>query len=292
MKEYIEIYNKNREKIETIIENSIEGLGKINNEAHNFYKKLFVTFPSLEIIYIVDATTKVQTSANIYSQYNDDSERQKSRSYLINKLQIKENNFAFTNPYQSSTTGTLCITVSKKEGNEIIFMDFALEKLLERVGLIEKHVYFSKIIKAFYFIAGFFMMLLSMAAIIYGGYDFISNITQNSLNIDAIFKPVIATTLGLAIFDLAKTVLEQEVFFKSYSKDSRIEIKILTKFLITILIALSIETLMVVFKIAIENYDKMINALYLMGGISFIIISLALLIFLTKEKKEITTVND
>jgi len=79
MKEYIEIYNKNREKIETIIENSIEGLGKINNEAHNFYKKLFVTFPSLEIIYIVDATTKVQTSANIYSQYNDDSERQKKQ---------------------------------------------------------------------------------------------------------------------------------------------------------------------------------------------------------------------
>lgn len=286
MKEYIEIYNKNRERIETIIENSIEGLGKISNESHNFYKKLFIAFPSLEIIYIVDAATKIQTSANIYSQYNDDSEREKSRSYLINKLQIKENNFAFTNPYQSSATGTLCITVSKKEGNNIIFMDFALEKLLERVGLIEKHIYFSKIIKYFYFIAGFFMMLLSVSAIVYGGYDFISNIVKNTLSIDVIFKPVIATTLGLAIFDLAKTVLEQEVFFKSYSKDSKIEIKILTKFLITILIALSIETLMVVFKIAIENYDKMVNALYLMGGISFIILSLAALIFLTKKKED------
>ena len=285
MKEYIEIYNKNREKIETILESSIESLDKLGNEAHNFYRKLFTTFPSLEVVYVIDATTKIQTSANIYSKYNDESERDKSRNYLINKLKIKENHFAFTNPYQSSTTGTLCVTVSKKEGNNIIFMDFVLEKLLERIGLIEKHIYFSKIIKAFYFAAGFFMMLLSVSAIIYGGYDFISNITQNSLNIDAIFKPVIATTLGLAIFDLAKTVLEQEVFFKSYSKDSRIEIKILTKFLITILIALSIETLMVVFKIAIESYDKMVNALYLMGGISFIILSLALLIFLTKTNK-------
>lgn len=286
MKEYIELYNKNKDKIEKILESSIEGMGKLQNESHNFYKKLFATFPSLEVIYIVDAITKIQTSANIYNKYNDETEREKSRSYLINKLNIKENNFAFTAPYQSATTGTLCITVSRKEGNHIVFMDFVLEKLLERVGLIEKHIYFSKIIKSFYFVAGFFMTLLSMAAIIYGGYDFVSHLLHDSITIDVIFKPVIATTLGLAIFDLAKTVLDQEVFFKSYSKDSKIEIKILTKFLITILIALSIETLMVVFKIAIENYDKMVNALYLMGGIALIILSLAVLIFLTKPVKE------
>ncbi|MBU0631370.1 PDC sensor domain-containing protein [bacterium] len=286
MKEYIEIYNNNKDKIESIIQNSIENLDKLSNEAENFYQKLFMTFPSLEVVYTVDAITKIQTSANIYSKYNDDSERNKSRSYLINKLNVKENNFAFTTPYQSSTTGTLCVTVSKKEGDKIIFMDFVLEKLLERVGLIDKHVYFSKLIKYFYFVTGFFMMILSAAAIIYGGFDFVKNIFHESLDIDAIFKPVIATTLGLAIFDLAKTILEQEVFFKSYSKDSKIEIKVLTKFLITILIALSIETLMVVFKIAIENYDKMLNALYLMGGISFIITSLAILIFLTRRKAE------
>lgn len=284
MKEYIEIYNNNKDKIESIIQSSIENLDKLSNEAENFYQKLFTTFPSLEVVYTVDAISNIQTSANIYSKYNDESEKNKSRSYLIKKLNIKENNFAFTEPYQSAATGTLCITVSKKENGKIIFMDFILEKLLERLGLIDKHVYFSKIVKSFYFIAGFFMMILSTAAIVYGGFDFIKNIFGSSLNIDAIFKPVIATTLGLAIFDLAKTILEQEVFFKSYSKDSKIEIKVLTKFLITILIALSIETLMVVFKIAIENYDKMINALYLMGGISFIISSLALLIFLTRKR--------
>ena len=284
MKEYIEIYNSNKEKIESFIEGSVESLGKLSNAGEEFYEKLFVTFPSLEVVYMVDAASKIQTSANIYSKNQDESEKNKSRGYLINKLKIKENNFAFTDPYQSGTTGTLCITVSKKEGNNIIFMDFILEKLLERLGLIEKHIYFSKIVRCFYFVAGFFMMLLSTAAIVYGGYDFINNLLHSSLNIDAIFKPVIATTLGLAIFDLAKTILEQEVFFKSYLKDSKIEIRILTKFIITILIALSIETLMVVFKIAIENYDKMINALYLMGGISFIIISLAVLIFLTKRR--------
>ena len=33
------------------------------------------------------------------------------------------------------------------------------------------------------------------------------------------FKPIVALILGLAIFDLAKTILEREVFFKNYSKE-------------------------------------------------------------------------
>ena len=57
MKEYIEIYNDNREKIESILEGSIESLDKLSNEAENFYKKLFMTFPSLEVVYTVDAMT-------------------------------------------------------------------------------------------------------------------------------------------------------------------------------------------------------------------------------------------
>jgi uncharacterized membrane protein len=99
-----------------------------------------------------------------------------------------------------------------------------------------------------------------------------------------IFKPIIALTLGIAIFDLAKTILEQEVFFKSYSKNSNVETKMLTKFLITIIIALSIEALIVVFKIAIDNYDHMIHAFYLIAGIAVILISLTVFIYFTKKK--------
>jgi len=41
---------------------------------------------------------------------------------------------------------------------------------------------------------------------------------------------------------------------------------------------------MVVFKIAINDYDKMINALYLITGISLILIALSIFIYLTKKK--------
>ena len=52
--------------------------------------------------------------------------------------------------------------------------------------------------------------------------------------------------------------------------------KILTKFLISIIIALSIEALMVVFKIALQDYTQMHNAVYLIAGVSLMIISLGL----------------
>lgn len=285
MREYIDIYIQNKHKIETFIEDSIENLALLSNLKGDNFKKLFKTFPSLELIYIVDSSTKEQTSDNIYRYKQDNEENNKNRSYLLDRLKIKDNGFAFTQPYQSSATSNVIITVSKKEGSNIIFMDLELEVLLERVGLIEKHKFFSGVTKSFYLLAGYFMMILSAVAIIYAGVDFISNLMSSKLSIDTIFKPIIAATLGLAIFDLSKTILEQEVYYKSYVKDSKIEIKTLTKFLVTILIALSIETLMVVFKIAMENYDKMINALYLMMGTSLFILSLGVLIYLTKKKK-------
>ncbi len=131
----------------------------------------------------------------------------------------------------------------------------------------------------------FLLALLSVFIIIYslGGF-FTSIIVHNDFTLDAIFKPIIALTLGIAIFDLAKTILEQEVFFKSYSRNSKVDTRMVIKFLITIIIALSIEGLMVVFKIAIENYTEMINALYLISGISFIIVALSIFIYLTSKK--------
>ena len=144
---------------------------------------------------------------------------------------------------------------------------------------------FHSITKGFYIIAGFSMMILSIITIIFSLYDFLAYLfSKNELSLEMIFKPIIALTLSIAIFDLAKTILEQEVFFKSYSKNSKVETKILTKFLTTIIIALSIEALIVVFKIAINDYDQMVNAFYLIAGIALILISLTIFIYFSSKR--------
>ena len=67
---------------------------------------------------MVDCTTKKQISCNIYRTRTDDTQTSKARDYLINKLNIKDNGFAFTKPYQSTKTRPTTIN-THKEGNKL-----------------------------------------------------------------------------------------------------------------------------------------------------------------------------
>ena len=284
MKEFLEIYEHNQDKIEFFIQESLKNIGELSIYEKNKFNEIYNIFPSLELIYLVDKKNKNQTSPNYYRTKSDNKGIGKDRSYLISRLEFKENNIAFSTPYISSATRNSCVTVTIKEGERIIFLDFNIDILLERLNLIELNKPFHAATKLFYILAGYSMNGLSIFIIIYSLYDFIHFVIfKERIELEIIFKPIIALTLGIAIFDLAKTILEQEVYFKSYSKNAKVETKMITKFLITIIIALSIEALIVVFKIAINDYHMMINALYLISGISLILVALSVFIYLTKK---------
>ena len=279
MKEFLETYLQNQEDIEYFLQESLKNIGNLSLHKKSDFKHLYNLFPSLELVYIVDKNTKIQISDNFYRYKSDPNAKNKERSHLISKLHFKESNIAFSKPYISSATRSNCVTVTIKEGEEIFFLDFQIEVLLQKLNLIELNKPFHSITKGFYILAGFSMMILSIITIIFSLWDFsLYLFSKHDLVLEMIFKPIIALTLSIAIFDLAKTILEQEVFFKSYSKNSKVETKILTKFLTTIIIALSIEALIVVFKIAINDYVQMINAFYLIAGIALILVSLTIFI--------------
>ena len=290
MKEFFETYIQNQEDIEYFLQESLKNLGNLSNHKKNDFKQLYTIFPSLELVYIVSKDTKIQTSSNFYRYKMDENGKEKDRSHLISKLHFKESNIAFSKPYISSATRNNCVTVTIKEGEDIFFLDFQIDILLQKLNLIELNKPFHSVTKGFYILAGFSMIILSIITILFSLYDFVAYLfSSHELSLEMIFKPIIALTLSIAIFDLAKTILEQEVFFKSYSKNSKVETKILTKFLTTIIIALSIEALIVVFKIAINDYDQMINAFYLIAGIALILISLTIFIYYsTKKQKQLS----
>ncbi len=287
MKEFIETYKEHQEEIEFFLQESVRNLGSLTAHKKNEFSKLFNLFPSLELIYFTNKDTKIQSSANYYRTKIEEEAKDKNRSYLISKLEFKGENIAFSTPYISIATRNNCVTLTIKEGDEIIFLDFRLDILLEKLNLLELNKPFHALTKGFYIFAGFSMMILAMITIVFSLYDFIYYLfIKNDLSLEMIFKPIIALTLSIAIFDLAKTILEQEVFFKSYSKNAKVETKILTKFLSTIIIALSIEALIVVFKIALNDYDKMINAFYLIAGISLILVSLTAFNYFSSKKSK------
>ncbi len=285
MHEFMDTYKENVKDIENFLVETIFNLGNLESREDENFKKLFKVFPSLELVYTCDEDL-IQISNNIYRNKTSNIPIGRDRNYILDKISFEETNIAVSKPYISSATGETCITVAKKENNKIHFLDFNVTLLLQRLGLIEVHRGFNFMNKSFYLLTANLMMILALFTIGYSTYEFIHSLLfKDGLTIESIFKPVIALTLGLAIFDLAKTILAQEVVFKSYSKNSDTEYKLLTKFSITIIIALLIESLMVVFKIAIDDYSHMIHAFYLISGVSVLVLALALFIYYTSRKR-------
>jgi hypothetical protein len=157
-----------------------------------------------------------------------------------------------------------------------------VSELLARLGFIELHQTFDNFSKLFYTLIGFALIFFAFLAIGYALFSFVFHLLDDGFTMDTLFKPIVSVTLGLAIFDLAKTILEREVYYKNYSKESE-DNMVLSKFAIAIIIALSIEALMVVFKIAINDYTNMIYGLYLIIGVGIIITSLGIYNFLSKK---------
>jgi len=101
------------------------------------------------------------------------------------------------------------------------------------------------------------------------------------------FKATILLTLSLAIFDLAKTLIEEEILGRHKEVNISGPHKTMVKFLGSIIIALSIEALMLVFKFAITDPEKLMSATYIIGGVAVLILSLAVYIKFTKVKSDI-----
>jgi hypothetical protein len=99
-----------------------------------------------------------------------------------------------------------------------------------------------------------------------------------SIDIKDMFEATILVTLSLSIYDLVKALFEEEVL-GHHKKNSPDDIhKTMVRFLGSIIIALSIEALMLVFKSAIIDPNKLIYSIYLIVGISFLLISLSIYI--------------
>lgn len=285
MQEFMVTYREHIKDIESFLTETVKNSGDLGMKEASNYEKLFQIFPSLELVYVCDPIKCIQTSTNVFRNKVSDDQIGRRRDYLLSKLNVTKDSVTVSQPYISSATGKTCVTVAKEEKGKVYLMDFELIVLLQRLGLVNVHERFNMISKGFYFMTANVMMLLALFTVAYALFSFFHSVViLNDFTIESIFKPVIALTLGLAIFDLAKTILEQEVVFKSYSKKGAAEYKVLIKFSITIIIALLIESLMVVFKIAIDNYSEMIHAFYLVAGVSILMVALGTFIYFTKNK--------
>ncbi len=204
---------------------------------------------------------------------------------------VREERCTITDPYPSLITGELTVTASAPIFDEngslkyVACIDMPLEEVLKIAHLNKMDTFFSEFFKFTY--GAFALALVAIALLLFvKGIEsfFLYGISISHFKIKDVFEATILLTLSLAIFDLSKTLIEEEILGRYKEHDISGPHKTMVRFLGSIIIALSIEALMLVFKFAITDPNKLIYAMYIVASVGVLIVSLAIYIKFTKLK--------
>ncbi len=195
---------------------------------------------------------------------------------------VKEKKCILTDPYPSSKTKELVVTASypvyddKNKLRYVVCIDITLKNLLKLVHPTSIDSFFGKFNKISYSLFCFALLMVSFLLFFKGLSSIaIYGMQIQKLDIKEIFESTILITLSLAIFDLIKTIFEEEVLGKNRKEHIDDIHKTMIRFLGSIIIALSIEALMLVFKFAIIGPEKILYAVFLLFGVTFLLFGLA-----------------
>lgn len=259
----------------------IDGLHKIEHEVGIF-----------ELLYVLDASGSLVIDGiskdSTLECKNGDNHNERAYFYRA----VKEKKCILTDPYPSLASGNLVVTVSYPLYNDkgkliyVVCMDIPLEQTSLLVRPAPLFGFFSGFGKSVYFVMSLALFLVSALLLVKGGISMWEGLLRfNRLDIKDVFEATILITLSLAIFDLVRAIFEEEVLGRQKSQDSKMVHKTMTRFLGSIVIALAIEALMLVFKFTIIEPEKLIYAVYLIGAVTCLLIGLAVYMRFTAKFK-------
>ncbi|MDD3468273.1 MAG: PDC sensor domain-containing protein [Campylobacterales bacterium] len=256
------------------------------------FKKIKKENDAITILYVLDAKG-VQLTDNISAkpEFRKGSGANRAmRAYYYRAAREKKP--ILTDPYPSVITGDLCVSASmpiyddKNNLKFVAVLDIPLSDILKIIRPTAVDSLFqntSKITYGVFSLALFFVAALLFVKGITG--LFAEGLHPDAVQIQGIFETTILFTLSLAIFDLVKAIFEEEVLGRNKRESISETHQTMTRFIGSIIIAVAIEALMLVFKFALTDPSKMTYALILLGGVAALLVSLAYYIKSTKRSK-------
>ncbi len=244
------------------------------------------SLPKAEAIYALDANG-IQITDNISKDKKlrgiGKGLDRSDRAYYYKT--IKEHRCVLTDPYPSYVSNTMVVTSAFPIYDEydnllcIVCVDISLANILRMVHPSSVDSVSGKVSKVAYSAFSIALAAVSLLLFVKGVTSFMHfGFNFMSIDINQMFEATILLTLSLAIFDLVKAIFEEEVLGKEKKQGSAEGHQTMIRFLGSIIIALSIEALMLVFKSALTDPAKLQYAVYLMAGVSFLLLSLSVYI--------------
>jgi Cache domain. len=250
-------------------------------------------YPFVSLLYLLDAEGK-QVCMNVPGSYYEEHPKiglgfdRSKRPYF--QLAIKCGQVVVTEPYLSSIRRELCVSVSVKVLNDdgsikgVIVLDVDLSATLGFLTGESHRIHFDpyfKLVYSFIVIGLFAVSFILLYAAGQECFKVAKTALIGTQEIEIPFGVVIYLTLALAIFDLAKTTLEEEVLlYKDILRHSSTR-RTITRFIAAIIIAVSIEALLMIFKFALNGDNAHINdAVSIIIAAALLLISLGVYVYL------------
>jgi len=301
----LERYHDYRGAIHELLQSIITGIAgnDLLLDETNLQSSICTTsrnYPFVDILFTLDENGK-QSSSNFSceakrNRFTKDS-KGKDRSYRPYYVLAKENDGAvITEPYLSSASKKLCISASIKilgADNQVlgfIVLDIDLAETVEFLmgDILRKR--FTPLFKITYtmIVAGLFgVVILLLMNAFQNAIDVFQMEFTAKENILKPFRIIVFLTLALAVFDLGKTILEEEVLMhKDIFRHSSTR-RTITRFVSAILIALLIEALLLMFKTTIGYHDNYMSGVWMMFAAVGLLIGLGLYVYLGARAEQI-----
>ncbi|PSM52331.1 general glycosylation pathway protein [Campylobacter blaseri] len=290
IQEFIEVRHKIRAYLCYIFSRNIQNfLPQITEEQINSgFDNLEHEIVHYDAMYILDKNG-LQVSNNRSGNKDfivGDGIDRSTRAYYYQA--VKERRCFLSDPYPSSLTGELCVTISlplyneKKELQYVACVDISLKEVSKIVNPSAFEGVFGKFTRLVYtfFAAALFVVAAVLFFMAIRSLFFVHFV---EMDVSEMFEATILLTLALAIFDLVKAIAEGEILgTHSQSQGS----STMVRFIASIIIALAIEALMLVFKFAIIEPEHIVYAVYLIIGVAVLMVSLSVYMYILKKVHE------
>lgn len=243
----------------------------------------------LDAVYLLDAKgSQVGPTYLKNGKLEEDTGKNRStRAYYYRAMH--ERRCTITDPYPSLINDELTVTASEPifdEHGEIVYvacLDMPLDEVLKIAHPMALESSAGRIFRLAYAAFTLVLALVALLLFVKGIESFLAYGFGHyeRIEIKDIFEATILLTLSLAILDLVKTLFEEEVLGRPKHDPASDIHKTMVRFLGSIIIALSIEALMLVFKFAMTAPAMLVNAIYIIGGVAMLLVGLAIYIRFT-----------
>ncbi len=288
----IERYHDNREALQELLGSILHGIAEKDlmldaKFRERTLKDISHNYGFITMFYMLDANG-VQLNDNFLlndGQIETESGEGKDRSQRPYFLQAKASgDVVVTEPYLSCVDHSLCLSsaIQVMDGDKVMgymVLDLDLSETIRFLMGDHLRTRFEPVFKVTHavFSLGLFAVV---GMLLFSAFSEMTSMFSGNTDYHQPFTAIIYLTLGMAIFDLAKTTLEEEVLtHKDIFRHSTTR-RTITRFMASILVAVSIEALLLMFKGAMGQAEYLSHAALIMISAVVLLIGLGVYVYL------------